>query len=168
MYSPSRVWAAAASVVLAGALAACSGDDDGADTTEPPSSSPSVSVSESATVEAATVATAQSDLGTILVDGAGMTLYLFTNDTPGSGESTCEGQCLAAWPPVLGQIEAGAGVDAGLAGTITRTDGATQATYNGWPLYYWASDAAPGDVTGQGVNDVWWVVSPEGEPIGAP
>jgi len=109
--------------------------------------------------------TAQSGLGTILVDGDGMTLYLFTNDSP--GVSTCEGACLAAWPPLLGRPQAGAGADDSLLGSLTRTDGTPQVTYNGWPLYYWAQDAAPGDTNGQGVNDVWWVVSPEGDPIGA-
>jgi predicted lipoprotein with Yx(FWY)xxD motif len=92
-----------------------------------------------------------------------MTLYLFTNDSP--GVSTCEGGCLDAWPPLLGEPEAGAGANADLLGTIERSDGTTQVTYNDWPLYFWAQDSAPGDATGQGVNEVWWVVSPEGEAI---
>jgi predicted lipoprotein with Yx(FWY)xxD motif len=60
---------------------------------------------------------------------------------------------------------AGEGVDATLLGTITRDDGSTQVTYNGWPLYYFHEDAAPGDTNGQGVGGVWFLVSPEGEAI---
>lgn len=111
------------------------------------------------------VMTAESDLGTILVDADGMTLYLFTNDTQGSGTSTCEDDCLTAWPPVEGEPEAGEGVDDSLLGSIERSDGTVQATYNDWPLYYFAQDAAPGDVNGQAVNEVWWVISPDGEAI---
>ncbi|WP_159621669.1 hypothetical protein [Ruania rhizosphaerae] len=112
---------------------------------------------------AGTVATAETDLGTILVDGEGMTLYLFTNDEP--GVSNCEGECIENWPALEGEPEAGDGVDAALLGSIERSDGTVQATYNDWPLYYWVQDSAPGDTTGQGVNDVWYVVSPEGEMI---
>ena len=112
--------------------------------------------------------TAESDLGTILVDGEGMTLYLFTKDTQGDGKSTCEGPCLEAWPPLVGEPTAGTGADPAKLGSIVRTDGTTQATYNGWPLYYWVEDTAPGDTKGQAVNDVWWVLDPAGDAIGAP
>ena len=57
------------------------------------------------------------------------------------------------------------GVDEALLGTASRTDGSSQVTYNGWPLYYFAADSAPGDINGQGVNDVWWVVDPSGDAI---
>jgi predicted lipoprotein with Yx(FWY)xxD motif len=105
------------------------------------------------------------EFGEILTDGEGMTLYLFTNDTPNT--SNCYDQCATNWPPLLttGEPVAGSGVDADLLGVTERTDGTSQVTYNGWPLYYWASDANPGDATGQGVGDVWYVVSPEGEMI---
>jgi predicted lipoprotein with Yx(FWY)xxD motif len=169
MKAPSRVWALTASLVLTGTLAACSSDattDNAATPTSPPPSA-TTSVS-SPTAQPATVMTASSDLGTILVDGTGMTLYLFTKDTQGSGQSTCEGDCLAAWPPLLGEPQAGEGTDPALLGTITRSDGSTQVSYNGWPLYYWAQDAAPGDTTGQGVNEVWWVLDANGDAIGAP
>jgi len=108
---------------------------------------------------------ADSSLGTILVDGRGMTIYLFTADTQGSGASTCEGACLVAWPAV-GELEAGAGVDPSLLSTITRSDGSSQAAYNGWPLYYYEKDKAAGDTTGQGVDGVWWVMDPQGDAIG--
>jgi predicted lipoprotein with Yx(FWY)xxD motif len=107
--------------------------------------------------------TAKTSLGTILVDGEGRTLYLFTKDSPGT--SVCEGECLKAWPILEGELAAGDGVDGKLIGTISRSDGTTQATYRDWPLYYFAQDTAPGDVKGQGVNGVWFVVNPAGEPI---
>jgi len=104
------------------------------------------------------------EYGDVLVDGEGMTLYLFTKDSPGT--SVCTGDCASAWPPLIGaNPEAGEGVTADL-GTIEREDGSTQVTANGWPLYYYQADSAPGDATGQGVGDVWYVLSPAGEGIG--
>jgi predicted lipoprotein with Yx(FWY)xxD motif len=113
---------------------------------------------------AATVLVAESDLGQILTDGDGVTIYYFANDT--EGVSNCEGDCLSNWPPVTvqGAPSAGDGVDAEL-GTITRTDGAIQLTVNGFPAYYFAGDAAAGDTNGQGVGGVWFVFGPDGEPI---
>jgi predicted lipoprotein with Yx(FWY)xxD motif len=97
------------------------------------------------------------DLGEYLVGPNGLTLYLFTPD-----DATCTGDCLAAWPPVMaaapGALQIGTGVDGEL-GTFDR-NGEMQVTYNGIPLYYWQDDAAPGDTTGQGVGDVWFVVNP--------
>lgn len=115
---------------------------------------------------AAAVQVAESeDLGSFLVDERGMTLYLYTEDTPNT--SNCYDDCAAAWPPLLteGEPTAGEGVDAALLGTTERTDGTVQVTYNGWPLYYWVRDSAPGDTTGQDVGEVWYVVSPEGEAV---
>jgi predicted lipoprotein with Yx(FWY)xxD motif len=111
------------------------------------------------------VAVSSSEFGDILVDAEGMTLYLFTQDS--DGQSVCEDGCATAWPPLLvdGAPVAGEGVDASLLDTIERSDGSTQVSYAGWPLYTWAQDQHPGDVTGQGVQEVWFVVSPEGEAI---
>jgi predicted lipoprotein with Yx(FWY)xxD motif len=102
---------------------------------------------------------------TYLTDADGRALYLFTNDTPGT--SSCTGDCLTAWPVLLteGEPVAGSGVDAALLGTTTRDDGSTQVTYADWPLYFFAGDAGPGDLAGQGINGVWFVVSPSGEMI---
>ena len=99
--------------------------------------------------------------GPILTDESGMALYLFTADSP--GVSTCVDGCLAAWPPLLtdGEPSVQGAADATLLGTLTRDDGSVQVTYAGWPLYFFAADMAPGDVTGQGVNDVWFVVAPK-------
>ena len=106
------------------------------------------------------------DHGPILADKDGMILYMFTRDEP--NKSNCEGGCLAAWPPLLveGDPVAGEGVDQSLLGTADMPDGTKIVTYNEMPLYYWASDMNPGDATGQDVNQVWYVVNPEGEPVG--
>ena len=171
--------AIAAGVLLATALAGCGDDPQGETSVEETVAGGQMAGEETTEADdatgdsgygvggqSATLTTAESDLGTILVDGEGMTLYMFTQDTQDSGESTCEGDCLAAWPPFEGEPEAGDDVDDSLVGTIERSDGTTQATYNGWPLYYWAQDSEPGDTTGQGVNGVWYVLDPAGEPLG--
>lgn len=98
-------------------------------------------------------------LGSFLVGPNGMTLYVFTKDGP--DQSTCTGGCAAAWPPftvpssaasVTGPVQALLPF-----GTITRSDGTTQVTYNHHPLYYFANDKAPGDTKGQGVLGSWFV-----------
>jgi len=122
-----------------------------------------VPVTGEATINVAEVGT----FGQALVDGDGRTLYLFTNDTQDSGTSACADDCAIAWPPVTSQgaPAAGTGLDATLLGTITRADGSMQVTYNGWPLYYFDEDTAPGDANGQGMGGVWFLVSPTGEMI---
>jgi predicted lipoprotein with Yx(FWY)xxD motif len=109
------------------------------------------------------VDTAATDLGTILVDGDGMTLYLFDNDT--DGESVCYGDCAVTWPPLLGEATVSGDADGSLLDATEREDGAMQVTYAGMPLYYFAGDEEPGDVLGQAVGGVWWVVGPDGERI---
>ena len=115
-----------------------------------------------AAVEVAT----HDEYGDVLVDPEGMTLYMFDNDEQGAGSSACSDGCADAWPPLTadGNPTAGDGVSAELT-TFQRSDGSTQIAANGWPLYYWQNDESPGDATGQGVNDVWWVLDPAGEPI---
>lgn len=99
-------------------------------------------------------------LGRYLSDAEGMTLYLFTNDTT-ENESTCYDQCAEAWPPfTVEEPVLPRSLEDDELTTIERTDGTTQVAYNGIPLYYWASDEQPGDTTGQGVGDVWFVVEP--------
>lgn len=117
-------------------------------------------------LEAAKVMVTKNDkLGSILADDEGNTLYLLTKDTKST--ATCYEQCAAVWPPLLtaGAPEAGDGADAAMLGTTTRTDGTTQVTYNGWPLYFYAKDQKPGDTNGQGVGDVWFVLSATGEMV---
>jgi predicted lipoprotein with Yx(FWY)xxD motif len=115
----------------------------------------------------ATVAVEDSDLGQIVVDAQGRTLYVFLADE--GSESTCYEGCEPNWPPLTvdGEPVAGEGVDGSLLGTSERNDGSTQVTLNDRPLYHFAADETPDDMNGQGVGDVWYVVSPEGEPIQA-
>lgn len=104
--------------------------------------------------------------GDILTDSAGETLYMFTQDS--EGESTCYEDCAAAWPPLTVDSEdalmPAAPVSASL-GTTERRDGSLQVTADGLPLYYFADDAEAGDVNGQGVGDVWFVLQPDGSVI---
>ena len=102
---------------------------------------------------------ASGDLGQILVDPRGMTLYLYTKDEP--SVSNCYDQCAVAWPPLMTDAPPSSpdALAAGL-GTTTRNDGGLQVTYNGMPLYYWQKDQKPGDTTGQNVGGVWFVVNP--------
>ncbi len=109
------------------------------------------------------VAIADSSLGKILVDGKGMTLYMFMPDN--QGPSTCVDKCLAAWPALAGPATAGTGVDASKLGMAARPDGTQQATYGGWPLYTFIQDAAPGDVNGQDSGEKWYVIGADGVPI---
>jgi len=93
-----------------------------------------------------------------------MTLYLFESDT--GDTSTCTGDCAATWPPLIAEAPtAGEGVDEALLGTTIRDDGEVQVTYDGHPLYGFASDRSPGDTEGQGVGDVWFVVDASGKAV---
>ena len=150
MHSRLLVTAFVAAALLA---AACGGSA--------PSSSP-------AGAQATIAVASNAKLGQILVDGAGKTLYLFVADSGSS--STCYTACAQLWPPVLtsGPPQAGASANASLLGTTTRTDGKTEVTYGGHPLYYFVSDKQAGDATGQGVDSfgaLWWVVSPSGAAV---
>ncbi len=116
----------------------------------------------------AVLKTANSALGDIVVDAKGRTVYVFNQDEPGSGKSACSGQCATNWPPVT--VESSSpGVDGvtGDVATITRDDGSMQVTLDGRPLYLYAGDRKPGDTTGQGVQNVWWVVTPDGAVVTA-
>ena len=114
------------------------------------------------------VSTGNATLGSFLVDSKGMTLYIYTKDSPNT--STCTGQCATAWPPLLttGAPMAGTGADASKLGTTMRADGTTQVTYKGHPLYFFAKDKDDGDAYGQGLNSFgagWYVLAPSGNKI---
>lgn len=96
------------------------------------------------------------DAGSVLTDNQGMTLYIFDKDAP--GVSNCYDACAVNWPPFIAADGAAATGDLTL---VERTDGTMQWAYGGMPLYYWKNDMAPGDTTGDGVNDVWHVVTGE-------
>ena len=141
MKSPQLVLSVLAGLVLL--VTACGPQTT--PTTAPPATQPAALVPVTG---AAMVDLGKNDtLGSFLVDDKGMTLYLYTKDTPNT--SNCYDKCATAWPPLLttGTPVAGDGVDASMFGTTTRKDGSTQVTYNGWPLYYYAKDKAAGDVT---------------------
>ena len=130
-----------------------------------PTTAPAATMPAAASEATINVAT-DPTLGKILVDGKGMTLYMFTKDEP--DKSNCAAGCLKAWPALLtmGSPTLGPGVDATLVGSATLADGTKIVTYNKMPLYYYAKDTKPGDTTGQGVGSVWYVVGPDGKPIG--
>lgn len=110
------------------------------------------------------VALGDTSLGKVLVDGKGMTLYVFTPDD--AGDSTCYDDCAKAWPALAGSsATAGDGLNATDFGTTTRKDGSTQITFMSWPLYTFAGDKAAGDVTGQGVGGKWYVLKADGTVV---
>lgn len=98
---------------------------------------------------------ADTSKGKALVDAKGMTLYTFDRDA--AGKSNCTGQCAQNWPPLMAAANANASGDWSM---ISREDGSKQWAYKGKPLYTWAKDAKPGDVTGDGVNNVWHIATP--------
>lgn len=151
-------------LLLALVLGACAADDAATTTTAGATTTTAeATTTTEAAAAAGTVVLGSSDLGDILQDSEGRTLYLFNPDA--QGDSTCYDDCADAWPAFVEEGSAGEGVDASLLGTTTRTDGAVQVTYNGWPLYYFAGDVAPGDTNGQALNDVWWVVDAAGNAV---
>jgi predicted lipoprotein with Yx(FWY)xxD motif len=110
------------------------------------------------------VSTVSTPLGTILTNTSGMTLYGFAIDS--KGKSNCDATCLQYWPPVSpgSSVQPPANVDAKL-GQITGTNGSPQLTVNGWPVYTYAGDHAPGNATGQGLDTsggLWWVIGTDG------
>jgi predicted lipoprotein with Yx(FWY)xxD motif len=119
---------------------------------------------DAATDPDAVVHTVESPLGTILVDQEGFTLYAFLNDT--DGESTCTGDCLANWPAATveaGELNVG-NLDPAMFSTVENPEAGTMLKAGNWPLYRFAGDATPGDLNGQGVGEVWYVVGPLGIP----
>ena len=153
-------------LVAAATLTACGGGSDeetpaAADDTQ--SSAEETPAQEEMSTD---LGTAETSLGTIVVDGNGMTAYYFLKDVKDSGTSACSGDCLTAWPPITSESDTPTveGVT-GEVGTITGTDGSTQITIDGRPIYTFAQDTAPGDVNGQGVNDVWYVIAPDGSEV---
>src|SRR3954465_6421591 len=113
--------------------------------------------------------TRHAKLGTFLVDGQGRTLYLFQKDT--TSKSRCDSDCATNWPPLLtsGKPSSGGSARKSLLGTTKRSDGKTQVTYNGHPLYRFTGDNAPGETNGQGLKAFgarWYAVNAGGKPVG--
>jgi predicted lipoprotein with Yx(FWY)xxD motif len=142
-------------------LAACSPSASPTDSSEAPSAPASMAPESGAPSEAAGLAlrVVETSAGSALAGEGGLTLYIQNQE--GTGEIVCVDDCLANWPPLVAPVEAG-DADAALLGTITRPDGIEQVTYNGFPLYYFAGDAAEGEATGEGLNGVWFIADPAG------
>jgi len=160
MIRPTRLAVLAAVIALPVLAAACGGGGS--------SSAPKATSTPAAAAAATggTVDAASSSLGKILVAKNGMTLYMFASDQ--NGKSSCSGPCAQYWPPYTGTPKVGAGLDASLLGTTMRSDGKTQVTYDGHPLYTYAGDSSPGATNGQGQNTfgaLWWVVAPNGSVV---
>jgi predicted lipoprotein with Yx(FWY)xxD motif len=150
------------------ALAGCGGADDAAQPTQPAQRAQSAQPSVPATPnvpKSVTVKVSTTSLGPILTDQSGRTLYAFTVDK--NGISKCADDCINVWPALISQtpVQAGEGTKAALFGKTERTEGTVQATYGDWPLYYYAGDVSPGDIDGQGVEGVWFVVGADGKLI---
>lgn len=147
-------WLAAAGLIIAALIvAACGGTKQASsagNTSSPhsPAHSPSPGVTSPAASGTA-LKSAKIGGATVLTNAKGFALYWFAPDTPTT--SKCSGACAAAWPPVPGPATAPSG-STGKAGTIKRSNGEAQATYNGHPLYTFAADKSPGEATGNGVN----------------
>jgi predicted lipoprotein with Yx(FWY)xxD motif len=158
--------AAIAGIATIGLLAACGSNSPSSSNAataaaSTPASSASATASPAAATGSAVLKTEHTSLGTVLTNGQGMTVYWFAADH--GTTSACSGACAAAWPPVIGMPTAAAGVSlTGSLGTITRSDGAKQATYNGHPLYTFKADTAPGQVNGNAVSGFgakWYAIT---------
>jgi predicted lipoprotein with Yx(FWY)xxD motif len=159
-------WWAAAPLLAAGAvaIAACGSS------TSPPASSTTPPPAASGThAPSVTIMTHSTSKGTVLTNAQGKTLYWFAIDTPTT--SKCTGTCLQYWPPVLGTPSAAGGTSLPKGfGTITRSNGQVQATYDGHPLYTYTGDSAPGMIAGNGLNlsgGLWWAMTPAGSMLGS-
>jgi predicted lipoprotein with Yx(FWY)xxD motif len=137
------------------ALAGCGGSGGGSAHNAGPAA---------ATMDTSAVKTGHSSLGDILVDGSGRTLYLFTEDGKNTNSMNCDTACSKLWPHMEGKPHAGAGVDASLIGR-TNGSGTAQVTYAGHPLYYYAKDRSAGDLKGQGIDKIWYVLNAKGTAI---
>jgi predicted lipoprotein with Yx(FWY)xxD motif len=149
---------------LAVALLAAAACSSGGSSSSASSSAAGSGSSTSSTV----ITTKTSSGGSFLTNGAGRAVYMFMADS--TGKSTCDGACAAAWPPVVatGQPTASGSAQTSDLGTITRSDGTKQVTYNGHPLYYFEGDTGPGTDKGQGLNGfgaLWYLVTPSGSSI---
>jgi predicted lipoprotein with Yx(FWY)xxD motif len=160
-----RLSAVVLTATLAMGMAACGDDDDPTTTSAGGQTGGTTATTAAPTPTTAAakphVATASTSLGTVLVDGAGKTLYTWDRDT--GPASTCVGNCAATWPPLVlptGVSTPIAGPGVSLLTVAPRPDDATkmQVNWDGKPLYYYAADTAPGDVKGDGVGGTWHVV----------
>jgi predicted lipoprotein with Yx(FWY)xxD motif len=160
---PIRLIAGLAAIPVIALVAAGCGGGSGGGNDSAAAAAPAKTVSG----QVATIGTASNgDLGTILVDSQGRTLYLFQKDS--GTKSSCFGACASAWPPLRdsGEATVGSGLNAALVGTTSRSDGMSQVTYNGHPLYLFSGDAKPGDTAGEGstaFGGAWLALNSSGD-----
>ena len=143
-----RLWSAAGLAAVVLAVAACSSSSSSSSSSSAAQSSPPAAGSSSSSGN--TVLSKSIGGTAVLTNSAGLTLYSFSPDT--ATTSKCTGSCLGVWPVVAGPVTAGSGVT-GTLGTITRSDGTVQATYDGHPLYTYAGDTGPGQANGNGITN---------------
>jgi len=133
------------------------------------SAAPTTATSTAAPAAGVTLAVGHTSLGSFIVDGKGVSLYLFEADK--GTKSTCYGDCATNWPPLVtsGGVAVSGGASMSLVGTTKRTDGTTEVTYNGHPLYYYAADAStPGRAKGEELDQFgaeWYVVGANGNEV---
>ncbi|HEX9634320.1 MAG TPA: hypothetical protein VGB34_02425 [Candidatus Limnocylindria bacterium] len=163
-WQPAVALLASLMLVLAACAAATTAtpsESEAAVESTPAPESEAAEPSESEAAAGAELTVSETSAGSALAGEGGMTLYTFDNDS--NGESSCYEGCVTNWPPFVvdegAEATAGEGVTGDI-GTTARTDGTTQVTYDGSPLYYFASDSAPGDATGDGVGGVWHIAVP--------
>jgi predicted lipoprotein with Yx(FWY)xxD motif len=156
-------WFAPAGLAGLALIAAACGTSTGGNSSSATAPSSSSSAAASPAAASGTVLKIATISGTkVLTNAKGFTVYSFAPDT--ATKSNCNGSCAQYWPPVKGPATAGSGVT-GTLGTITRSDGSAQVTYDGHPLYTYVSDTAPGQAKGNGVNlsgGVWHEVTVTG------
>lgn len=150
------------------AAAACGSGSSSSGSTSSGSTSPSAAAPAGSAASSTVITTKTSSGGSFLTNSAGRAVYLFMADS--TGKSACNGACAAAWPPVIAasQPTATGSAQATDLGTITRSDGTKQVTYDGHPLYYFQGDTGPGTDKGQGLNGfgaLWYLVAPSGSSI---
>jgi predicted lipoprotein with Yx(FWY)xxD motif len=167
----SRAVAAAGALAIGLSVAACGSSSSASSGTTAPASSGaggSAGASAAASAGGTPIGTTSGSAGTYLTGASGRALYLWVADS--HGKSNCSGACASAWPPLLtrGTPVASGGVTSSELGTITRSGGAEQVTYDGHPLYYYAGDPKAGTTNGQGSDGFgakWWLVAPSGSAI---
>ncbi|MBB1258945.1 SCO0930 family lipoprotein [Streptomyces alkaliterrae] len=181
MRNRRTVWVGAVVAALVAATSACGGDSDEGQGVTPAGESSSLAPdlatggygagagadqagAPSRSGPAGTLVLREdAKLGEIVTDSAGWTLYRFENDTAKPPSSNCDGDCAKAWPPVPADDAAAAGgMDPELLGKVKRSDGTSQLTLGGWPVYRYAQDTTPGDTKGQGVGGNWNVLAADG------
>ena len=156
-----NLWGAAGLAAMALVVAACGSSGSSSASSSSPAA-PASSAAPPTSASSSALMTATINGTKVVTNSKGLTLYWFVPDT--STTSKCTGSCATYWPPVKGPATAGAGVT-GTLGTITRSDGTTQATYDGHPLYTYAGDTAPGQAKGNGLNvsgGLWYEMTVSG------